>query len=87
MADYLVRKGMPFRQAHKVVGRLVGYCAESGVALTDVSIDKLKEFSEMFGDDVTELYSWERAVNGRAVKGGTSLESVEAQIAAAEGRT
>ncbi|MDR2693964.1 MAG: argininosuccinate lyase [Chitinispirillales bacterium] len=85
MADYLVRKGMPFRQAHKVVGRLVGYCAESNTALTDVSINKLREFSEMFGDDVTDLYSWERAVNGRAVKGGTSLESVEAQIAGAEG--
>jgi len=84
MADYLVRKGMPFRQAHKVVGRLVGYCAESGVALTDVSIGKLKEFSDMFGDDVIDLYSWERAVNSRSVKGGTSLSSVEAQIAAAE---
>jgi argininosuccinate lyase len=84
MADYLVRKGMPFRRAHKVVGRLVGYCATDGIALTDVPVDKLREFSEMFGDDVTELYSWERAVNGRAVKGGTSLPSVEAQIAAAE---
>jgi argininosuccinate lyase len=84
MADYLVRKGMPFRQAHKVVGRLVGYCADSGVALTDVSIGKLREFSEMFGDDVTDLYSWEKAVNSRTVKGGTSLSSVEAQIAAAE---
>jgi argininosuccinate lyase len=84
MADYLVRKGMPFRQAHKVVGRLVGYCAESGVALTSVSIGKLKEFSDMFGDDVTELYSWDRAVNSRAVKGGTSLPSVEAQIVMAE---
>lgn len=84
MADYLVRKGMPFRQAHKVVGRLVGYCAESGVALTDVSIEKLREFSEMFGDDVTDLYSWDRAVNSRAVKGGTSLASVEEQIRMAE---
>jgi len=84
MADYLVRKGMPFRQAHKVVGRLVGYCAESGVALTDVPIGKLKEFSEMFEEDVIDLYSWERAVNFRAVKGGTSLSSVEAQIIAAE---
>jgi len=84
MADYLVRKGMPFRQAHKVVGRLVGYCAESGVELTDVPVYKLKEFSEIFGNDVTELYSWEQAVNGRSVKGGTSLSSVEDQIAAAE---
>lgn len=84
MADYLVRKGMPFRQAHKVVGRLVGYCAEYNIALPDLSIDKLREFSEMFGDDVMDLYSWERAVNSRSVKGGTSRSNVESQIAAAE---
>jgi len=84
MADYLVRKGMPFRQAHKVIGRAVGYCVEAGVSLTDVPVEKLREFSDMFGDDVLKLYSWEQAVNARAVTGGTSLESVGAQIRAAE---
>jgi argininosuccinate lyase len=84
MADYLVRKGMPFRQAHKVIGRLVGYCVESGAPLTEVPLDKLREFSEMFGEDITQLYSWERAVNARTVVGGTGRESVMAQIEAAE---
>ena len=84
MADYLVRKGMPFRQAHKVIGRLVGYCVESGAPLTEVPLDKLREFSDMFGDDITTLYSWERAVNARTVVGGTGRESVMAQIEAAE---
>jgi len=84
MADYLVRKGMPFRQAHRVIGRLVGYCVEADAPLTEVPLAKLREFSEMFGDDVTKLYSWEQAVNSRAVKGGTGRESVIAQIEAAE---
>jgi len=84
MADYLVRKGMPFRQAHKVIGRIVGYCVETDVPLTDIPLEKLKEFSDMFDSGVTKLYSWEQAVNSRSVKGGTSLESVKAQIGAAE---
>jgi 8-oxo-dGTP pyrophosphatase MutT (NUDIX family) len=75
---------MPFRQAHKVIGRLVGHCVEADARLTDIPVKKLKEFSDMFGDDVTQLYSWEQAVNARSVKGGTSLESVNAQIGAAE---
>jgi len=84
MADYLVRKGMPFRKAHKVIGKLVGYCVEADVALTDVPVGKLKEFSEIFGDDVTQLYSWEQAVNARTVKGGTSPLSVKMQIVEAD---
>jgi len=84
MADYLVRKGMPFRQAHKVIGRIVGYCVETDTPITEVPIEKLKEFSDVFESDVTKLYSWEQAVNARSVKGGTSLESVKEQIGAAE---
>ncbi|MCL2182662.1 MAG: argininosuccinate lyase [Chitinispirillia bacterium] len=84
MADYLVRKGMPFRQAHKVIGRLVGYCVEADAALTDVPVCKLKEFSEIFGDDVKQLYSWEQAVSARTVAGGTSPLSVKMQIAEAD---
>ncbi len=80
MADYLVRKGMPFRQAHKVIGRIVGYSVESGVQLTEISLDKLKEFSEMFDEDVIKLYSWEQAISYRTVKGGTGWESVKVQI-------
>ncbi|MDR0330792.1 MAG: argininosuccinate lyase [Chitinispirillales bacterium] len=84
MADYLVRKGMPFRQAHKAIGRLVGYCVEADVKLTDVPLEKLREFSEMFGDDVSTLYSWEQAVNARTIAGGTGTDSVRAQIEMAE---
>ncbi len=79
-ADYLVRKGMPFRQAHNVVGRIVGYCVEQGIELTRLNVEKLQSFSELFGDDVTALFSWESAIAGRNISGGTGRESVEKQL-------
>jgi argininosuccinate lyase len=84
MADYLARKGLPFRQAHKVVGRIVGYCVDADVSLTEVPLNKLREFSNLFGDDIAQLYSWDKAVASRAVKGGAGPDSVKAQIEAAE---
>lgn len=83
-ADYLVRKGLPFRQAHKVVGKLVAHCVEQGVALTALSLQELHIFSELFGADVAELASWEGAVAGRRVAGGTSRASVKEQVARAK---
>jgi argininosuccinate lyase len=80
MADYLVRKRMPFRQAHKVIGRVVRYCVEADMELTEIPLEKLRDFSEVFDEDVTKLYSWEQAISSRTVKGGTGWESVKAQI-------
>jgi argininosuccinate lyase len=84
VADYLVRKGLPFRQAHHVVGRIVGHCIKNNVALTALTVDDLRQFSDLFGDDVVKLFSWEGAVAGRCVHGGTSRKSVEMQIAEAK---
>jgi argininosuccinate lyase len=84
MADYLVRKGLPFRQAHKAIGRLVGYCVDADIPLTEVSLSKLREFSDMFDEDVAQLYSWERSVDSRTVAGGAGSQSVRSQIEAAE---
>jgi len=80
MADYLVRKKLPFRQAHKVTGRVVRYCVEANMNLTEIPLEKLRDFSELFDEDVAALYSWEQAVASRTVKGGTGWESVKAQI-------
>ncbi|MDR0305304.1 MAG: argininosuccinate lyase [Chitinispirillales bacterium] len=80
MADYLVRKGMSFRQAHKVIGRIVGYCVEADIELTKIPLKKLRDFSDLFGEDVMLLYSWEQAIANRTVKGGTGWESVKDQI-------
>jgi len=80
MADYLVRKKLPFRQAHKVIGRIVRYCVEAKMDLTEIPLEKLRDFSELFDEDVANLYSWEQAISSRTVKGGTGWESVKSQI-------
>jgi argininosuccinate lyase len=52
--------------------------------LTEIPLEKLRDFSEVFDEDVTKLYSWEQAISSRTVKGGTGWESVRAQIEEAE---
>ena len=81
MADYLVRQGLPFRSAYKISGQVVAYCIESGKVLDDLTIDELKKFSELFDDSVFEAISLETCVSKRISKGGTSVSSVEAQLA------
>ncbi len=80
LADYLVRKGMPFRQAHQVIGKIVGHCVEKDIELTALSIETLRGFSDLFDESVTALFSWEGAVDGRSVQGGTGTASVLSQI-------
>ncbi len=79
-ADYLVRKGMPFRSAHKVIGKIVGYCVESELSLKDISLEKLRSYSDLFGEDVKDIFSWKGAISSRTVQGGTGFESVKKQI-------
>ncbi|MBN1604063.1 MAG: argininosuccinate lyase [Chitinispirillaceae bacterium] len=80
LADYLVKKGMPFRQAHKVVGKIVGFSVESGIALDKLGYQKLSEFSELYTKDVEQLFVWETAVNNRDIPGGTARSSVDKQV-------
>lgn len=84
LADYLVGKGMPFRQAHEVVGRSVLYCIEQGKYLLDMSLDEFRQFSEQFEEDIYEALNPVNVVNARNVLGGTAKNQVEIQIAAAE---
>ena len=81
MADYLVRQGLPFRSAYKISGQVVAYCIENGKVLDELALHELKKFSELFDGDVFEAISLETCVSKRISKGGTSLESVEAQLA------
>ena len=76
LADYLVKKGMPFREAHSVVGRAVYYCVERQCALDDLGIETYKEFSELIDEDVYEAISMETCVNDRNVIGGPAKEAV-----------
>ncbi len=80
LADYLVKKGMPFRTAYKHVGTLVGYCIENGTVLEDLPIEKYKEYSELFDTDLYNEISLETCVAKRISAGSTGYESVKEQI-------
>ena len=73
-ADYLVKKGMPFRDAHSVIGRLVLYCIDKNCAIDDLGIEDLKSFSELFDNDIYEEISLETCVNKRLTIGAPSLK-------------
>ncbi|HEY8421454.1 MAG TPA: argininosuccinate lyase [Thermoclostridium sp.] len=80
VADYLVKKGVPFRDSHFIVGKLVAYCIENGKNIEDMDINELKKFSDKFGNDVYESISLEACVNERKLPGGPSFETVSASI-------
>ena len=68
-ADYLVKKGMPFRDAHSVIGKLVLTCIDKNCAIEDLSLDELKELSELFDEDVYDAISLKTCVERRMTKG------------------
>ena len=77
LADYLVKKGLPFRETHAISGKLVHYCIENGISLLDVSLDKLREFSPAFEEDVYDAISLKTCVEGRKLVGGPAPETVK----------
>ena len=83
LADYLVKKGMPFREAHAVSGRIVHDCIAKGVYLKDMSLEDFKGYSALFDEDVKEAIKPEPCVANRNSLGGTSYHQVEVQIVAA----
>lgn len=83
LADYLVRKGMPFREAHHVAGRAVRLAAEQGTALNQLSYESLHELSNLFEPEVSAVFDFDASVAKRAAAGGTAPDAVRQQIAAA----
>ena len=83
LADYLVKKGMPFRQAHAVAGRAVHECIEKGIWLEDMSLEDFKKLSPLFEDDIKEAIRPETCVRNRNSLGGTSYEQVNQQLESA----
>ncbi len=79
-ADYLVKKGVPFRDAHGIIGRLVLYCLDNGKAIDDLSIEELKNISEVFDDDVYEAISIETCVLERNTIGAPSPDAMKKVI-------
>jgi argininosuccinate lyase len=86
LADYLVRRGVPFRQSHEVVGRLVRRAEGRGVALSALSTEDFHAEHETFAEDVYDVFDWLASTDARDTAGGTSRRSVEAQLAAAAAR-
>ena len=80
LADYLVKKGMPFRTAYKISGTIVAECIKRRCVLEDVSLDEYKTYSELFEEDVYGEISLDTCVAKRISLGGTSLSSIEKQI-------
>ncbi len=80
-ADYLVKKGLPFRDAYMIVGRLVNMCTKSGDTLDTLTLRDFRSISKLFDADVYQALQLRTCVNQRKVYGGPSRESVEKQIA------
>ena len=80
LADYLVKKGMPFRQAHEVVGKSVGYAIQEGLLLCQISLEKYRSFSELFADDLLEMIKPEVCVANRDCYGGPAPAQTKVQI-------
>lgn len=80
VADYLVTKGIPFREAHEIVGRIVRHCIETGERMENLSLSRLREFSPAFKPDVTKYISIEACVERRLSAGGTSSRRVAEAI-------
>ena len=80
-ADYLAKKGMPFREAYGIVGKLVGHCVDTGHSLETLPLEEYQKVSPYFEADVYDALSLESCVNGRKVYGGPAPEAVKVQIA------
>jgi argininosuccinate lyase len=79
-ADYLVVRGVPFRDAHGIIGRVVLYCIEEGRSIEELSLEELKSFSEAFGEDIYEAVSLKTCVDKRLTVGGPAPEVMKAVI-------
>jgi argininosuccinate lyase len=84
LADYLVVKGVPFREAHGIVGRAVAFCIDQGCELEDLTIEQLQHHSRLIEEDVFEVLRVEGSVNSRISTGGTGLRRVEEAVSLAE---
>ena len=85
MADYLAKKGLPFREAHAVVGKAVHYCIEQGKVLQQLMLDELQSMSPLFAEDIHHFLDIETCVNQRNTYNGTSPASVKRQCEAGRG--
>jgi len=84
LADYLVLKDVPFREAHGIVGRVVGFCIEQDCELVDLNLGQMQQFSPVIDKDVYEVLTVDGSIQSRISTGGTSLQRVEEALRVAE---
>ena len=85
LADYLVKKGLPFRSAYKISGSIVAHCIKENTVLESLPLEVYRSFSDLFDNDLYEAISLRTCVEKRVSEGGTSLSSVREQIAFVKG--
>jgi argininosuccinate lyase len=83
IADYLVRKGLPFRNAHEVVGKTVRYCIENSKDIPDLTLAEFQQFSTDIDADIFDYITLEASVNARKATGGTARSAVEKELSLA----
>ena len=81
LAEYLVRKGVPFRETHHISGAAVKMAEDRGVALSALSADDLRTIHPLFGDDVDAVWDFGRSADARDTEGGASRRSLTEQVA------
>ncbi len=86
IAEYLVRKGTPFREAHGIVGKIVAYCLKNRKGLSELSMQEFLDFCSVFDEDVFECLTAKQSVGARKERGGTAEETVRARIAEIESK-
>ena len=84
LADYLVRKGMPFREAHRLVGRIVLECEGQRIRLSELPLSRYRQFSPLFADDLVQTLSVRHGLEARSVLGGTAPARVAEALSRAE---
>ena len=85
LADYLTKRGIPFRSAYKIVGTIVGKCVKENKSLDEISLDEYKSYSDIFDSDLYDEISLETCIRKRISKGSTGYDSVNEQIKYVEG--
>lgn len=84
LADYLVPKGVPFRQCHEIVGKMVRFCIDRKIGIEDMTLEQMKGFSPLFEADALEVAKHSAVMRARTSRGGTGPSAVQDQIARAK---
>ena len=79
-ADYLVGKGIPFRDCHEIIGKMVLYAIGEGKALDELTMEEFQSFSDAFAEDIYDAISIENCIKAKQSEGSTSFESVRKQL-------